>query len=409
MASATGTIPVRDQERALPGEGPRLARRAEAFASAFWAELGQVLARHPDMIFFGGGTPAHELMPVARLRDASLKAWADAPAALDYGEVAGYRPLREFIAAQMTGHGMAVDPEHLLLTNGSQQGIDLVGRVMLDPGDAIVIEAPTFLGAFQTFAAYEVTYLMAPTDEHGLRIDALERLLADQTRPPKLIYTIPTFQNPTGTTQPRARREALLALARAHGVLVVEDDPYGTLRYDGDHEPPLRALDPDVIYLGTFSKTLAPGLRVGWIAAPANLIGLFHSAKEGVDIHNERIMTRTVYHAVAGFLDDHLAHAREVYRGRRDALLAALRQHLPGTVRWSEPEGGFFVWVTLPEGLDTEALLPRAADAGVAFFPGTWFYPHDPDRRALRLSFSTMPKDRLVEGARRLGDVIRRQ
>lgn len=388
---------------------PALARRAGAFAPSFWGELSKLLARHPDPIFFGGGTPAPELMPVERLRAASAKAWVDAPAALDYGEVAGYKPLRELIATRMATRGMPVDPGHLLLTNGSQQGIDLVARLMLDAGDTIAIEAPTFLGALQTFAAYEPTYLSIPTDDDGLRVDALERALAEAPRPPKLLYTVPTFQNPTGTTLSRERREALLAIARRHNLLVVEDDPYGELRYDGAPEPALRALDPNVVYLGTFSKTIAPGLRVGWIAAPPALVGLLETAKEGTDIHNERITARTIYHTAVGFLDEHIARAIAVNRRRRDTLLDGLRAHMPADVHWTEPHGGFFVWITLPEHLDAETLLPRAVDGGVGFFPGTWFYAGPPDRRTLRLSYSTLPEHRLAEGARRLAEVISRQ
>ena len=382
------------------------ARRAAGFAPSFWGEIEALVGRHPDMVFFGGGSPARELMPVDRLRAASVQAWADAPAALDYGEVAGYRPLRELVAARMAGQGMAVEPDGLLVTNGSQQGIDLVCRLMLDPGDAILVESPTFLGALQTFAAYEATLLPVPMDEDGLRIDALERALAGSSRPPKLLYTIPTFQNPTGVTLSRSRREALLGLARDRGLLVVEDDPYGELRYDGETVPPLRALDPEVVYLGTFSKTIAPGLRVGWIAAPTRLISPLHSAKEGADIHNERITARTVFHAADGFLDGHLATARGVYRSRRDALLAALGERMPPGVRWSEPEGGFFVWVTLPAGMDAAALLPAAAERGVTYLPGAWFYPTAPQANTLRLNFSTLPEDRIGEGVRRLGEVI---
>jgi 2-aminoadipate transaminase len=384
-----------------------LARRAAAFAPSFWEGVEGLLARHPDMIFFGGGTPARELIPVERLRQAAALAWADAPAALDYGEVPGYRPLRELIAARMAAQGMTVDPDHLVVTNGSQQGIDLVARLTLDPGDEVAIEAPTFLGALHTFAAYEVGFLPIPVDDHGLRVDALERALRDRPRPPKLLYTIPTFQNPAGVTLAPERREEVLALARAHDVLVVEDDPYGELRYDGAPLPPLRALDPAVVYLGTFSKTIAPGLRAGWVAAPPDLVPLLLSAKESADIHNERITARTVYHTAHGFLDGHLDGARAVYRRRRDALLAALRERMPPGVTWSRPEGGFFVWLQLPGDRTADDLLPTAAEHGVTYLPGSWFYPDARPRPALRLNFSTLPEDRIAEGVRRLARVIR--
>jgi 2-aminoadipate transaminase len=387
----------------------RLARRATSFETSPWDEIVALRDRHPDMISFGGGAPAREAVPVARLQAAAAAAWAEMLDAYDYGELAGYAPLRELIAARMARQGMGVDPDDLIVTNGSQQGIDLVAKLMLDPGDTVVIETPAYIGALQTFAAYEATYLPVPVDDQGLRVDVLERELATLPRPPKLIYTVPTFHNPTGVTLPRDRREALLALARHYGILVVEDDPYGELRYDGAPEPPLRALDPDVVYLGTFSKTLAPALRVGWLAAPRRLAHLLAFAKESVDVHNERLMTRVVYHAADGFLDHHLVGARDLYRGRRDTLLAALSTHLPPGTTWTHPEGGFFVWVELADGVAACDLLPRAAAAGVLYLPGAWFSSHADrrDRCGLRLSFSTLDEVAIREGVRRLGEAVR--
>ena len=386
--------------------GRPLARRAASYGPSPWEAVLRLLDRHPDMIFFGNGAPAAELMPVSRLREAAAAVWADAPGHLGYGEVAGFPPLRALVAARMAAQGIVADPETLLLTNGSQQGIDLIARVLLDPGDLVVVEAPTYLGALQVFDAFEAAYLPVPTDADGLRVDALEQALAESRRPPKLLYTVPTFQNPTGSTMSRDRREALLTIARAHGILVLEDDPYGELRYDGQVEPALRALDPDVVYLGTFSKTIAPGLRVGWMAAPPDLITPLLTAREAGDIHNERMTARIVHHAASGFLDDHLVHARAVYRGRRDALLAGLAAHLPPGTRWTEPRGGFFVWVELPDGLSADALLPRAAGHGVVYLPGSWFYSDQAERPALRLSFSALTEDAIAEGTHRLGRAI---
>lgn len=384
----------------------QLARRAVAFAPTSWNTLMPLFARHPEAIFFGGGAPALELMPVARLREAAARAWQDAPEALTYGEVAGFLPLRELIATRMAAQAMTVAADDLVVTNGSQQGIDLVCRLLLDPGDTILVEDPTFLGALQVFDSYEVTVESIPMDGAGLRIDALERTLAAAPRPSKLLYTIPTFQNPTGVSLSRERRQALVALARAHNLLLVEDDPYGELRYDGEPLPALRALDPEVVYLGTFSKTIAPGLRVGWIAAPPSLRDPLLSAKEAVDIHNERITARTVAYAAEAFLDEHLVNARAAYRRRRDTLLAALRRYMPATVRWNEPEGGFFLWVELPEGMDAERLLAVAAAEGAIYLPGAWFYPRSPNRRSLRLAFSSLPEDQLAEGIKRLAAAI---
>ncbi|MDQ3693507.1 MAG: PLP-dependent aminotransferase family protein [Chloroflexota bacterium] len=386
-----------------------LARRTAAYGPSFWAGLDSLFGLHPDIIYFGGGVPSQELIPVDRLRYASDLAWADAPAALDYGEVAGYRPLRHLIADRMTAQGTPVDAGQVVVTNGSQQAIDLAARLLLNPGDAVVVEAPTFIDAIRSFAAYEATFLEVPVDQDGMRIDALREVLRGAATPPKLIYTIPTFQNPSGTSLSLSRRRELLEVAREHGLAVIEDDPYGELRYDGDPLPSLRSLDPHVIYLGTFSKTIAPGLRVGWVAAPEHLLELFRMAKEGTDIHTARIVTRTVFHAAEGFLDDHVAGLRAVYRARREVLLETLATEMPAGIRWSKPDGGFFVWVELPETINASELLPMAAANGVIFLPGSGFYPNPATggSHALRLNFSALPEDRIREGIRRLAAVIR--
>jgi 2-aminoadipate transaminase len=386
---------------------PAFARRAKSFEASPWAAAWDLVSRHPDPIYFGNGAPAREAQPLDRLRQAGARAWAEADGVLDYGEVEGYLPLRALIAERMAARKVEVDPAEIMITNGSQQGIDFVARLMLDPGDQIVVEGPAYIGAMQTFDAYEASYLVAPVDDDGLDVAALDRLLAATGANPKLVYTVPTFQNPTGITMTRARREALLALARERGMLVLEDDPYGELYFDELPEPPLRALDPSVVHLGTFSKTIAPGIRVGWTVAPRRLMDLLLMAKEGSDIHTDRVITRTVYYAADGFLDDHIADLRDLYRRRRDTLLAGLQRFLPPSVGWSCPGGGFFVWVRLPGDLDADALLHVAAGQGVAFLPGSWFYPVGQKvHSGLRLSFSSLPTDRIEEGTRRLGRAI---
>ena len=386
-----------------------LARRTAAYGPSFWAGLDRLFDLHPDPIYFGGGVPSHDLIPVDRLRAASDLAWHDAPVALDYGEVAGYRPLRKLIAERMTAQGTPVTPAEVIVCNGSQQGIDLAARLLLNPGDAVVVEAPTFIDAIRTFQTYEATFLEVPVDAEGMRIDALRQALRTAPNPPKLIYTVPTFQNPTGTSLSLARRHELLAVAREHGLTVIEDDPYSELRYDGEPLPSLRSLDSDVIYLGTFSKTIAPGLRVGWVAAPERLFELVRMAKEGTDIHTARMMTRTVYHAADGFLDQHVATVKETYRARRQAMLECLAAEMPPDVTWSRPAGGFFVWVTLPPTLSVAELLSESAANGVIFLPGFVFYanPATGGKHALRLTFSALSEDRIREGIRRLAEVMR--
>jgi 2-aminoadipate transaminase len=388
-------------------EERRLARRAAVYGPSVWGEAGDLVHRYEDVIYFGNGAPAGELHPIARLQEAAATAWAGAADALDYGDSAGYAPLRSLIARRMADQGILADPRQIMVTNGSQQGIDYVARLMLDPGDSIVVEGPTYIGAMQAFDAYEPEYLVIPVDDQGMNVVELARVLDRAEKAPKFVYTIPTFQNPTGFTMTGERREALLALCRKHRIIVLEDDPYGEIYFGDPPEPALRARDSDVIYLGTFSKTIAPGIRVGWLVAPPDLIDLFLIEKEAADMHGDRLIMRTVYHAAEGFLDQHVVRARGVYRARRDALLTGLEEYMPPGVTWSRPEGGFFVWVTLPTGCSGYELLQRAAPHGVAFLPGAWFYPrgHEIDN-SFRLNFSTLPEARIREGIHRLAGVV---
>jgi 2-aminoadipate transaminase len=362
--------------------------------------------RNPEAVFFGGGVPPTEAIPVARLREGADRAWADGAEILLYGEVRGYRPLRELIGERMAARGAIVDPADVLITNGAQQGIDLTARIFLDPGDIVLTEEPTFMDALRVFRSHEAEPVGVPVDEEGLQVDVLTALLDRLPKRPKFLYTMPTYQNPTGVSMSTARRRALVELARERGLVIVEDDPYGDLSYDGDPPPTLKSLDPEVIFLGTFSKVLAPGLRVGWVASSPRLREAFFNVKEGTDIHNERIMTRTVYHSARGFLDDHISATREIYRARRDAMLAGLEREMPAGVRWTTPGGGFFLWVTLPEQCETDAMLPDATDRGVIYLPSSWFYPDRSWTRSLRLNFSAQPEERIVEAMGRLAETI---
>lgn len=386
----------------------RPSRRIAPFAESVWLVIDGLAARTPDAIYFGSGAPAAELIPLARLKQGSAAAWTEGSGALGYGETDGYAPLRELIARRMADIGAPADPGEIILVNGSQEGMDVVGRALLEPGDVVLVEGPTFPEAIRLFASYEARVVGMPMDASGIVVEALPALLDSLPRPPKLIYTIPTYQNPRGVTLPEDRRRALAALARERGLLLVEDDPYSAFRYDGPSLPPLRGFDPSSVYLGTFSKTLAPGLRVGWIAAPRPLYDDLFAVKECLNISNDRVMARTVYHAAAGFLDDHVARAAAAYKQRRDALLAAMAEYFPPRATWVRPDGGFFVWVDLPPEVDTDVLLPTAAEAGVLYLPGSWFFPDRGVRNGLRLSFSALPPDLLIEGARRLGGVLAR-
>jgi len=381
-------------------------RRIEPFAASVWPWVDKMADRNPEAVFFGGGVPPTEAIPVSRLREGAERAWADGAETLLYGEVKGYPPLRELIAERMAARGAIVDPADVLITNGAQQGIDLAARIFIDPGDIVLTEEPTFMDALRVFRSHEAVPVGVPVDDEGLQVDALAALFDRLPSRPKFLYTMPTYHNPMGVSLSTARRRALVNLARERGLIIVEDDPYGDLSYDGDPPPTLKSLDPDVIYLGTFSKVLAPGLRVGWVASSPLLREAFFNVKEGTDIHNERIMTRTVYHSALGFLDEHIAATREIYRARRDAMLAGLEKEMPADVRWTTPHGGFFLWVTLPDRVETDAMLPDATDRGVIYLPSSWFYPDRSWTRSMRLNFSAQPEERIAEAMSRLAEAI---
>ncbi len=390
------------------------ARRATSFAISPWDMVVDFWKGHPDPVFFGNGAPASDVIPKARLQEAAAAVWSDVRnLELGYGGVRGFAPLRELIAVRMAAQGIDVAPEGILLTNGSQQGIDLISRLMLDPGDLIVVEGPAYIGALQVFDACEAEYIVIPVDDDGMDVAAFEEALRTAPRPPKFLYTVPTFQNPTGVTLSRERRTAVLEIAHRHGLLVVEDDPYGELRYDGESLPPLRALDPNVVYLGTFSKTIAPGLRIGWMIAPPRFQEPLTNAREVVDIHGDRMTPQVVHRAAADFLDSHLETvARPAYRARRDALAAALAAEMPAGVTWSVPGGGFFFWLDLPESLNPVALQAPAAAAGAIFLPGDLFYPGftasaPGARNGIRLSFSSIDEAAIQKGIARLGAIFR--
>jgi len=382
-------------------------RRIEPFAASVWPWVDRMAERNPEAVFFGGGVPPTEAIPVARLREGADRAWADGAETLLYGEVRGYRPLRELIVERMAARGAIVDPADVLITNGAQQGIDLAARIFIDPGDIVLTEEPTFMDALRVFRSHEAEPVGVPVDEEGIDIDVLAALLDRLPKRPKFLYTIPTYQNPMGVSMSSARRRVLVDLARERGLIIVEDDPYGELSYDGEPPPTLKSLDPEVIFLGTFSKVLAPGLRVGWVASSPRLREAFFNVKEGTDIHNERIMTRTVYHSALGFLDEHIALTREIYRARRDAMLAGLEREMPDGVHWTVPHGGFFLWVTLPDQYETDAMLPDATDRGVIYLPSSWFYPDRSWTRSMRLNFSAQPEERITAAMRSLAETIR--
>jgi 2-aminoadipate transaminase len=401
----------------------RYALRTKGIKSSTIRELLK-LTQNPEVISFAGGLPASDLFPIAQFGEACRKVLEqNASQALQYGETEGYTPLREMIARHTSRYGIKAQTENVLITTGSQQALDLIGKLLINTGDRVLVEAPTYLGALQAFNAYGAEYLSVPCDENGLRIDLLEAPLRSG---PKFMYVLPNFQNPGGTTLAEDRRHALVLLANKYGIPIVEDDPYGQLRYEGEHLPPLVVLDREnvpqdsgyalgnVIYLSTFSKTLAPGLRLGWIVAPPEVIARLVQLKQGADLHTSTFAQIVAYEvARENFLDEHVRRLRIVYRERRDVMLDALAQYFPAEITWTHPKGGLFLWVRLSKGMDANELLQEALKQNVAFVPGDSFFASDGQgqegSRYLRLNFSHARPEEIREGIRRLSAAMKTQ
>ena len=401
----------------------RYAQRTRGVKSSAIRELLKFTQR-PEVISFAGGLPASDLFPTDRFREACCKVLdQQANLALQYGATEGYEPLREMVARHIARYGIKAQTDNVLITSGSQQALDLIGKLLINAGDRVLVEAPTYLGALQAFSVYGADYVSVPSDEDGLRSDLLE---ASLRLGPKFMYVLPNFQNPGGTTLSEGRRHELVLQADKYGIPIIEDDPYGQLRYEGDHLTPLVVLDREnlrrdsgysignVIYLSTFSKTLAPGLRLGWIVAPPEVITKLVQIKQGADLHTSTFGQIVAYEVARdNFLDEHVKLIRRVYRERRDVMLEALTQYFPPEVTWTKPKGGLFLWVTLPEGMDAQRLFENAVRENVAFVPGDSFYApnghQDEGRRHMRLNFSAAQPDQIREGIRRLSIAVKRQ
>ncbi|HEX8032878.1 MAG TPA: PLP-dependent aminotransferase family protein [Ktedonobacterales bacterium] len=399
----------------------RYAQRMRGIKSSAVRELLK-LTEQPDVISFAGGLPAPGAFPVAEIADAAQRILTQAgPTALQYGATEGYTPLRQLIAEQMRADGITVSAENVLITTGSQQALDLLGKVFLDPGDRVLVESPTYLAALQAWRTYGAEFVPVAADGDGICTDALATAL--EGRGAKFLYSQPTFQNPTGVTLPLERREAIVALAAQHGVPIVEDDPYGMLRFEGERLPRLIAQAAKratstrrasmqsktgaVVYMGTCSKVLAPGLRVGWVVAEAEVIARLTLAKQSADLHTASLNQMLVYELWhSGAMERHTPTIVDMYRERRNAMLTALSEHFPPGVRWTKPQGGMFLWVTLPQTLDATDLLSDALAEKVAFVPGEAFYIDGSGRNTLRLNFSNATSERIHEGIARLGRTL---
>jgi len=363
----------------------------------------------PEVISLAGGLPAEELFPIGEIQAAAnyILESEGAAAALQYGPTEGYLPLRDKIAGIMREREVNCSSQEILITSGSQQSLDLLGRVFLNPGDVVLVENPTYLGAIQAFEVFEPRLVAVPTDDQGMLPEALEQAIIQHH--PKLVYLVPTFQNPTGRSMNRERRLAVARILRRYHVLLVEDDPYSALRFEGEELPSIKSLEDDwVIYLSTFSKTVVPGFRVGWMVGDRSIMANVVKCKQGADLHTNSL----VQHILARYLEEadspaHIARLRAEYKRRKDAMLEALTREFPPEVSWSMPEGGMFLWLQLPEGVDAASLLDDAVAKKVAFVPGKPFFVGEGGDNTMRLNFSNSSPALIDEAIKRLARLIK--
>ena len=391
----------------------RYAHRQSRMGSSVIRELLK-LTQQPDIISFGGGLPAPEVFPLKEFQEAcNLVLEKFGGEALQYSTTEGHLPLREMIARHTSRYSVEVTPDNILITSGSQQALDFIGRLFLNRGDYIVVESPSYLGALQAWNAYGAQYVSVPSDENGMIVDELESALRVG---PKFIYILPNFQNPSGSTLTLERRKKLIELADKYGVPIVEDDPYGQLRYEGEHIPSVMTLDSqmrgpnggtytgNVIYLSTFSKLLAPGLRLAWVIAPPEVTRKLVMTKQAADLHTATFNQYVAYEVgKGGFLDEHVKVIRATYKERRDVMMDTMAETFPSEVRWTHPQGGMFLWGIMPEGMDAAEVLKVAIQKKVAFVPGAAFHPNGGGENTMRLNFSFSEPEVIRDGITRLG------
>ncbi len=383
----------------------QFSERAQQLQSSFIREILKITQR-PEIISFAGGLPSPATFPVERMKEAYDKVLLDAgKVALQYGPTDGYGPLREWIANSLSTEGSRILPEQILMTSGSQQALDLLGKVLIDEGSRVLVETPSYLGALQAFSVYRPEFKSVETDEHGLVPSSIDAIAQGA----RLLYALPNFQNPTGRSLSIERRQSLVETCARLGLPLIEDDPYGTLSYKGEPSPKMVAMNPDgVIYMGSFSKVLTPGIRLGYVCAPLPLVRRLELAKQAADLHTAQLTQMVVHEVVKdGFLDQHIPTIRKLYGDQCQVMLDAMAEHFPASVTWTKPEGGMFIWVTLPQSIDAMKLLDQSLAARVAFVPGAPFYANEPATNTLRLSFVTVPPERIREGIAILGKLIK--
>jgi 2-aminoadipate transaminase len=407
--------PPRSTSRDLERYAGLFASRTRVMKSSAMRDMMSITTR-PEVISFAGGLPDTSTFPPETFAAITAAIAEESCAkALQYGPTEGMPGTIECIREVMAAEDMHVDPEDIVVTTGGQQVIDLVTKTLIDPGDVIVAEAPTYPGAVPTFSSYQADVVQIDVDSDGMRIDVLEETLdrlERDGRKPKFVYTIPTFPNPSGVTMSLERRHRLVEIAHERELLVLEDNPYGMLRYEGTPLPTLHSLEGGVfvMYLGTFSKILSPGLRLGWVVAPPPVLEKINMGKQGADLCTSTLSQLLVeaYFEHSRWRD-YVESLTEIYRKRRDTMLDALAEHFPARAEWTHPSGGLFIWVTLPEFIDTTDLLARALRDNVAFVPGSGAYLDGRGHSSMRLNFSNSSEDELREGIRRIGKVIGEQ
>ena len=382
----------------------QFSERAQQLQSSFIREILKITQR-PEIISFAGGLPSPATFPVEVMKSAYDKVLSqNGKVALQYGPTDGYGPLREWIANSLSTEGSRILPEQILMTSGSQQALDLLGKVLIDEGSRVLVETPSYLGALQAFSVYRPEFKSVDTDEHGLVPASIDAV----AKGARLLYSLPNFQNPTGRSLSVERRVELVETCARHGLPLIEDDPYGSLSYKGAPMPKMVAMNPDgVIYMGSFSKVLTPGIRLGYVCAPLPLVRRLELAKQAADLHTAQLTQMVVHEVVKdGFLDQHIPTIRKLYGDQCQVMLDAMAEHFPAGVTWTKPEGGMFIWVTLPKHIDAMKLLDQSLAARVAFVPGAPFYANEPETNTLRLSFVTVPPERIREGIAILGKLI---
>jgi 2-aminoadipate transaminase len=389
----------------------RMASRTKRMTSSVIRELLK-LTMQPDIISFAGGLPAPELFPIREFDEAChYILQSEGQVALQYSPTEGYPQLKEFLAEYMSKYGILVEPENILIVCGSQQGLDLVGKLFIEKDGCVICSRPTYLGALQAWNAYEAYYCTVDLDDDGMVVEQIPEAIEGGHKP-RFVYVLPNFHNPAGTTLSEERRNLLVEIAREHDLILVEDDPYGELRYEGEDLTPIFRLAPErTIYLSTFSKTLAPGIRLAWVVAPKPLIQRLVQAKQGADLH-----TGTFVQMVAndicqrGILKQHVKRLRKFYRERRNTMLDAIAEHWPSEVKYTRPAGGLFLWPRMPAGINTKDFLEKAVEEKVAFVPGFAFYPEgEGGHHAMRLNFSNATEEMINEGIYRMGVALKKE